>query len=114
MIESGDSKILLQIGGLAAAIATAWGVTKATIKGILEQQQKDSAELASLNSRMDAVEATEAVQNKQLSTHAEISSVSNLDKRSRFEAATESRLRNLEKLADANLKLHNGEHPKTG
>ena len=113
-MDVGESKLLLQLGGLVAATAVAWGVTKTTIKGIVEQQQKDSDELASLNSRMDAVEATEAVQNKQLSTHAEISSVANLDRRSRFEADTAARLQHLEQLAEANLRMHNGEHKPTG
>ena len=117
-MDVGESKLLLQLGGLVAATAVAWGVTKTTIKSIVEQQNKDSAELASLNSRMDAVEATEGVQNKQLSTHAEISSVANLDHRSRFEADTAARLKHLETSMDRRLvtleKLHNGEHKATG
>ena len=95
-MDVGESKLLLQLGGLVPATAVAWGVTKTTIKSIVEQQNKDSGELASLNSRMDAVEATEAVQNKQLTTHGEISSVANLDHRSRFEADTTARLKHLE------------------
>ena len=60
-MDVGESKLLLQLGGLVAATAVAWGVTKTTVKSIVEQQNKDSGELPSLNSRMDAVEATEAV-----------------------------------------------------
>ena len=60
MLELGPRE-LLTFGIVLGGIATTWGVLKATIKSITATLDEVRIDLASLNQRLDKVEARQAV-----------------------------------------------------
>ena len=105
-----DSRMLLQIGAIIGSLAGAFAVAKAQIKNILERQQEDTQELASLNVRLDKVEANDAVFQSKISILSEINSVSALEQKNRERGAIKSKLVMLEKEVERLRELHNGNH----
>lgn len=105
-----DSRMLLQIGAIIVSLAGAFAVAKAQIKNILERQQEDTQELASLNVRLDKVEANDAVFQSKITILSEINSVSALEQKNRERGAIKSKLIMLEKEVERLRELHNGNH----
>ena len=105
-----DSRMLLQIGAIIVSLAGAFAVAKEQIKNILELQQEDTQELASLNVRLDKVEANDAVFQSKITILSEINSVSALEQKNRERGAIKSKLIMLEKEVERLRELHNGNH----
>ena len=105
---------LATIATVGSGLAVTWGMVRQQLKAAEEKFAEVTAELHEIQTRLDKIDGLTGRHADKLETHAVISSVAALDKRSRFEADMAARMTNLEKLADANLKLHNGEHKPTG
>ena len=104
---------LLTLGTVVSGLAVTWGMVRQQLKAAEEKFSSMTKELHEIQTRLDQIDGLTGRHEDKLKQHAIISSVSSLDKRSRFEADVSARVKNLEKLADANLKLHNGEHKAT-
>lgn len=105
---------LLTFGTVISGLAVTWGMVRQQLKAAEEKFAQMTKELHEIQGRLDQIDGLTGRHEDKLKQHAIISSVASLDKRSRFEADVAARIRNLEKLADSNLKLHNGEHKPTG
>ena len=105
---------LVQFGTLLASLAGAFAVVKSQLSRVIEDLAKVMRELEMLNSRLDAVEATDAVFTSKINTLTEINSVNALEKRNREIADMSARLRVAETRIEENAKMHNGTHKSVG
>ena len=111
MLELGPRE-LLTFGIVLTGIATTWGVLKATIKSITSTLEEAKEDVASLNQRLDKVEARQAVALSAIETMSkDILSPQILKERSERDGAVEMRLRSLESQTDRIHRMHNGTHP---
>jgi len=111
MLELG-TKELITLGTVLAGLAATYGVIKSTIKTITEQLAEEKDELASLNTRLDKVEAVQAVATSSIDTMAkDILSPQILKERSERDGRIEQRLDSIERELDNFHKMHNGSHP---
>ena len=111
MLELGP-KELMTFGIVLTGIATTWGVLKATIKSITATLDDVKEDMASLNQRLDKVEARQAVALSSIDVMAkDILSPQILKERSERDGAVEMRLRSLESQIDRIHRMHNGTHP---
>ena len=105
---------LVQFGTLLASLAGAFAVVKSQLSRVIEDLAKVMRELEMLNSRLDSVEATDAVFTAKINTLTEINSVNALEKRNREIADMSARLRVAETRIEENAKMHNGTHKSVG
>ena len=105
---------LLTFATVLSGLAVTWGMVRQQLKSAEEKFHEISQELHEIQKRLDKIDGLTGRHADKLETPAVISSVAALDKRSRFEADMMARVATLEKLADANLKMHNGQHKPTG
>ena len=113
MLELGPRE-LLTFGIVLGGIATTWGVLKATIKSITATLDEVRIDLASLNQRLDKVEARQEVALSAIDTMSkDILSPQILKERSERDGAVEMRLRSLEAQIERVHRMHNGTHPPT-
>ena len=113
MLELGPRE-LLTFGIVLAGIATTWGVLKATIRSIIRQLDDIKSELSILFTRLDKIEAKQAVALSSIDVMAkDILSPQILKTRSERDGATEMRLTSIEKDLDRFHQMHNGTHPPT-
>ena len=113
MLELGP-KELMTFGIVLTGIATTWGVLKATIKSITATLDDVKEDMASLNQRLDKVEARQAVALSSIDVMAkDILSPQILKERSERDVAVEMRLRSLESQIDRIHRMYNGTHPPT-
>ena len=111
MLELGPRE-LLTFGIVLTGIATTWGVLKATIKSITATLDEVRLDLASLNQRLDKVEARQAVALSAIDTMSkDILSPQILKERSERDGAVSQRLSSIERELDNIHKMHNGTHP---
>ena len=104
----------MTFGIVLTGIATTWGVLKATIKSITATLDDVKENMASLNQRLDSVEARQAVALSSIDVMAkDILSPQILKERSERDGAVEMRLRSLESQIDRMHRMHNGTHPPT-
>ena len=105
---------LVQFGTLLASLAGAFAVVKSQLARVIQDLSKVMRELEMLNSRLDSVEATDAVFTAKINTLTEINSVNALEKRNREIADMSARLRVAETRIEENAKMHNGTHKPIG
>jgi archaellum component FlaC len=111
MLELGPRE-LLTFGIVLAGIATTWGVLKATIRSIIKQLDDVKSNLTELFTRIDKVEARQAVAISSIDTMAnDILSPQILKERSERDGAIEMRLASIERDLNRFHQMHNGTHP---
>ena len=111
MLELGPRE-LLTFGIVLAGVATTWGVLKATIRSIIKQLDGTKENLTEIFTRIDKVEARQAVALSSIDVMAkDILSPQILKERSERDGATETRLNALEKDVERFHRMHNGTHP---
>ena len=113
MLELGPRE-LVTLGTVLAGLAATWGVLKATIRSIVQQLDVVRTNLTEIFTRIDKVEARQAVAISSIDTMAnDILSPQILKERSERDGAVEVRLKNLEIEIDRLYRMHNGHHPET-
>jgi hypothetical protein len=113
MLELGPRE-LLTFGIVLAGIATTWGVLKTTVRSIIRQLDEAKMEIDKLGTRLDKLEAKQAVGLASIDVMAkDILSPQILKERSERDGAVEERLRSLETQLDRVYHMHNGTHPIT-
>jgi len=111
MLELGPRE-LLTFGIVLAGIATTWGVLKATIRSIIKQLDDMKENQTELFTRIDKVEARQAVALSSIDVMAkDILSPQILKERSERDGAIETRLASLENEIERFHRMHNGNHP---
>jgi hypothetical protein len=111
MLELGPRE-LLTFGIVLAGIATTWGVLKATIRSIIKQLDDMKENQTELFTRIDKVEARQAVALSSIDVMAkDILSPQILKERSERDGSTETRLTSLENEIERFHRMHNGNHP---
>ena len=111
MLELGPRE-LLTFGIVLAGVATTWGVLKATIRSIIKQLDGTKENLTEIFTRIDKVEARQAVALSSIDVMAkDILSPQILKERSERDGAIEMRLATIEKDLDRFYRMHNGTHP---
>ena len=111
MLELGPRE-LLTCGIVLAGVATTWGVLKATIRSIIKQLDGTKENLTEIFTRIDKVEARQAVALSSIDVMAkDILSPQILKERSERDGAIEIRLAAIEKDLDRFYRMHNGTHP---
>tara|TARA_R100000353_G_scaffold66358_1_gene51572 strand:+ start:620 stop:976 length:357 start_codon:yes stop_codon:yes gene_type:complete len=114
MLELGPRE-LVTLGTVLAGLAATWGVLKTTIRGMIDKLDEAKTDLAELNTRLDKVEARQAVALSSIDTMSkDILSPQILKDRSERDGAVDMRIRSLEVQIDRLYKMHNGTHPPTG
>ena len=104
---------LMTFGVAIATLATTWGVLKATIKTLTDKLEDVKLELMDLNTRMDKVEAKQAVALQSINTMSkDILSPQILREQAERDGKIQQRLTSLEHIQDKILAMHNGKHPK--
>ena len=97
---------------MLAGVATTWGVLKATIRSIIKQLDGTKENLTEIFTRIDKVEARQAVALSSIDVMAkDILSPQILKERSERDGAIEMRLVSIEKDLDRFHRMHNGTHP---
>ena len=110
MLELGPRE-LLTFGIVLAGGATTWGGLKATIRSIINQFDGMKENLTEIFTRIDKVEARQAVALSSIDVMAkDILSPQILKGRSERDGATEMRLAAMEKDLERFYKMHNGTH----
>ena len=113
MLELGPRE-LLTFGIVLAGVATTWGVLKATIRSIINQLDSMKQNVTEIFTRIDKVEARQAVALSSIDGLAkDILSPQILKERSERDGAIEMRLAAIEKDLDRFYRMHNGTHPPT-
>ena len=111
MLELGPRE-LLTFGIVLAGIATTWGVLKATIRSIIKQLDDMKENQTELFTRIDKVEARQAVALSSIDVMSkDILSPQILKERSERDGSTETRLTSLENEIERFHRMHNGNHP---
>ena len=111
MLELGPRE-LLTFGIVLAGIATTWGVLKATIRSILTQLKETKDDVADMQTRLDRIEAKQAVALSSIDVMAkDILSPQILKERSERDGAIIQRLDSIERELDNVHKMHNSIHP---
>ena len=113
MLELGPRE-LLTFGIVLVGVATTWGVLKATIRSIINQLDSMKQNVTEIFTRIDKVEARQAVALSSIDVMAkDILSPQILKERSERDGAIEMRLVGIEKDLDRFHHMHNGTHPPT-
>ena len=113
MLELGPRE-LVTLGTVLAGLAATWGVLKATIRSIVQQLDVVRTNLTEIFTRIDKVEARQAVAISSIDTMAnDILSPQILKERSERDGAVEVSLKNLEIEIERLYRMHNGHHPDT-
>ena len=111
MLELGPRE-LVTLGTVLAGLAATWGVLKATIRSIVQQLDEAKIDLAKLNTRLDKVEARQAVALSAIDTMSkDILSPQILKQQSERDGAMMTRVDALEKSVNRLYIMHNGSHP---
>ena len=111
MLELGPRE-LVTLGTVLAGLAATWGVLKATIRSIIKQLDAMKENLTEIFTRIDKVEARQAVALSSIDVMAkDILSPQILKERSERDGAIEMRLAAIEKDLDRFYRMHNGTHP---
>ena len=111
MLELGPRE-LVTLGTVLAGLAATWGVLKATIRSIVQQLDEAKIDLAKLYTRLDKVEARQAVALSAIDTMSkDILSPQILKQQSERDGSMMTRLDELEKSVNRLYIMHNGSHP---
>ena len=111
MLELGPRE-LLTFGIVLAGIATTWGVLKTTVRSILTQLKETKDDVADMQTRLDRIEAKQAVALSSIDVMAkDILSPQILKERSERDGAMVQRLDSIERELDNIHKMHNSTHP---
>jgi hypothetical protein len=102
---------ILTFATVLAGLAGTWAVIKSTVARIQEDLKGVLAELASLNTRLDATESGDAVMQHQVKVLGSMLSPSEMAARSRELEGLQHRINALRRDVDNILKIHNGTHP---
>ena len=113
MLELGPRE-LVTLGTVLAGLAATYGVLKTTIRGMIAQMEEMKSEVNKLNTRLDKVEAKQAVAISSIDTMSnDILSPQILKEQSERDGAIATRLKDLERDVDRLYHMHNGVHPTT-
>ncbi len=113
MLELGPRE-LVTLGTVLTGLAATYGVLKTTIRGMVVQMSELKDEMSSINTRLDKVEARQAVALASIDTMArDILSPQILKQQSERDGAVATRLKDLEREVDRLYSMHNGSHPPT-
>ena len=113
MLELGPRE-LVTLGTVLTGLAATYGVLKTTIRGMVEQMSELKDEMSVINTRLDKVEARQAVALASIDTMAkDILSPQILKQQSERDGAVDTRLKDLEREVDRLYSMHNGTHPPT-
>lgn len=113
MLELGPRE-LVTLGTVLTGLAATYGVLKTTIRGMVEQMSELKDEMSVINTRLDKVEARQAVALASIDTMArDILSPQILKQQSERDGAVATRLKDLEREVDRLYSMHNGSHPPT-
>ena len=111
MLELGPRE-LLTFGIVLAGIATTWGVLKTTVRSIIRQLDETKNEIDKIATRLDKLEAKQAVALSSIDVMAkDILSPQILKERSERDGAIIQRLDSIERELDNVHKMHNSIHP---
>ena len=113
MLELGPRE-LVTLGTVLAGLAATYGVLKTTIRSMIAQMEEMKSEVNKLNTRLDKVEAKQAVAISSIDTMSnDILSPQILKEQSERDGAIATRLKDLERDVDRLYHMHNGTHPTT-
>tara|TARA_R100001594_G_C4045633_1_gene264072 strand:- start:1237 stop:1608 length:372 start_codon:yes stop_codon:yes gene_type:complete len=113
MLELGPRE-LVTLGTVLTGLAATYGVLKTTIRGMVVQMSELKDEMSTINTRLDKVEARQAVALASIDTMArDILSPQILKQQSERDGAVATRLKDLEREVDRLYSMHNGSHPPT-
>ena len=113
MLELGPRE-LVTLGTVLTGLAATYGVLKTTIRGMVVQMSELKDEMSSINTRLDKVEARQAVALASIDTMArDILSPQILKQQSERDGAVATRLKDLEREVDRLYSMHNGSYPPT-
>ena len=113
MLELGPRE-LVTLGTVLTGLAATYCVLKTTIRGMVVQMSELKDEMSSINTRLDKVEARQAVALASIDTMArDILSPQILKQQSERDGAVATRLKDLEREVDRLYSMHNGSHPPT-
>ena len=113
MLELGPRE-LVTLGTVLTGLAATYGVLKTTIRGMVVQMSELKDEMSSINTRLDKVEARQAVALASIDTMArDILSPQILKQQSERDGAVATRLKDLERDVDRLYSMQNGSHPPT-
>ncbi len=96
---------------LVASLAGAFAVVKSQLSRAMNDLELIYKKLNKIDSRVDAVESTEAVINNQMTTFKQILSPANLANHNREVAEIKESIKHLKIQIDRQYKMHNGSHP---
>ena len=96
---------------LVASLAGAFAVVKSQLSRAMNDLELIYKKLNKIDSRVDAVESTEAVINNQMTTFKQILSPANLANHNREVAGIKESIKHLKIQIDRQYKMHNGSHP---
>ena len=107
MLELGPRE-LVTLGTVLAGLAATYGVLKTTIRGMIAQMEEMKSEVNKLNTRLDKVEAKQAVAISSIDTMSnDILSPQILKEQSERDGAIATRLKDLERDVDRLYHMHN-------
>ena len=113
MLELGPRE-LVTLGTVLAGLAATYGVLKTTIRGMIAQMEEMKSEVNKLNTRLDKVEAKQAVAIAAIDTMSkDILSPQILKQQSERDGKVAQRLDSIERELDNIHRMHNGSHPPT-
>tara|TARA_R100001369_G_scaffold25630_1_gene46633 strand:+ start:13318 stop:13662 length:345 start_codon:yes stop_codon:yes gene_type:complete len=106
-----DSRMLLQLAAVLASLSGAWMLVRTQVKNLIKSRDDMKQNIQEIYSKLDIVEAGDAVKSTQISVLSNILSPDNLERRNRELGGLISELEDIKSRLKTVEHMHNGKHP---